>query len=216
MSKDFTELFDEWSERYDETVAGGDEEYREVFDGYDRILEEVASRVSGTVLEFGVGTGNLTEKLLRRGCAVYGIEPSKGMREQALKRQFDMVLAAGDFLRFPLVPEKIDAVASTYAFHHLTDEEKEEAIAIYSGLLGAGGKLVFADTMFEGEEERREIEEAARAAGHVKLLNDLRTEYYTTLNVLEGILVRHGFEVSFYKLNRYVWLMDATKASEEG
>lgn len=213
MSRDFTELFDEWSEHYDETVAGNDEEYREVFEGYERILEEVATRVSGKVLEFGVGTGNLTEKLVRRGSVVYGVEPSRGMREQVLKRGLGFQLLQGDFLDFPEIPAPVDAIVSTYAFHHLTDGEKDAAIALYSGMLGPGGRIVFADTMFADERERTATEEAARSAGRFHLLNDLQSEYYTTLNVLEKSLTRHGFAVSFQQLNRYVWLVDAVKGS---
>ncbi|QAY67247.1 class I SAM-dependent DNA methyltransferase [Paenibacillus protaetiae] len=211
MGREFTELFDEWSEHYDRTVAGEDEEYREVFDGYDRILEAVAERVSGVIVEFGVGTGNLTEKLLRRSDNIYGIEPSEGMRTQVLKRGLPIVLLDGDFLEFPAVPEPIDAIVSTYAFHHLTDEEKERAIALYSRLLQPGGRIVFADTAFASAEDRLEIEQSAERAGFVNLLQDLRTEYYTSLTVLNKLFTEHRFAVSFTRLNRYVWLMEAVK-----
>ncbi len=44
------------------------------------ILEDVVNKSFGNVLEFGVGTGNLTNKLLLAGRTVYGIEPSREMR----------------------------------------------------------------------------------------------------------------------------------------
>ncbi|NIK70951.1 MULTISPECIES: class I SAM-dependent methyltransferase [unclassified Paenibacillus] len=211
MGREFTALFDEWSESYDRTVAGEDVEYREVFAGYDRILEAVAERVSGTIVEFGVGTGNLTEKLLKRSDKVYGIEPSEGMRREVSKRGLPIRLLDGDFLEFPELPERIDAIVSTYAFHHLTDAEKDQAIALYSQLLAPGGRVVFADTSFANAEERHEIEQSALEAGFPNLYNDLRTEYYTSLDVLNKLFTNHGFTVGFTRLNRYVWLLEAVK-----
>lgn len=211
MGTEFIGLFDEWSERYDETVAGHDEQYKEVFEGYGDILDAVAARAAGTVVEFGPGTGNLTAKLLARGLKVYAIEPSEGMRSRFADRGLAAALLEGDFLRYPEIAEPVSTIVSTYAFHHLTDEEKERAIGQYAGWLGKGGRIVFADTAFADVEEKDAIEADALASGYGRLLHDLRTEYYTTLSVLESIFNRHGFSVTFSRLNRYVWLMDAVK-----
>jgi len=214
MGTEFVGLFDEWSERYELTVSGHDAQYAKVFEHYDDILEAVASRAYGTVLEFGPGTGNLTEKLVRAGRKVYAVEPSAGMRAQFQKRALDAVLLEGDFLHFPAVGDPVDSIVSTYAFHHLTDVEKDEAVELYSRLLRPGGKIVFADTMFADEEARRSAEWAAQKAGHTLLLNDLQTEYYTLLPAMKRIFEKHGFTSSFSRLNRYVWLMEAVKNAE--
>ncbi|AJY76900.1 class I SAM-dependent DNA methyltransferase [Paenibacillus beijingensis] len=211
MGREFVSLFDQWSEEYDRTVSGHDEQYREVFEHYGDILEAVASRSFGTVVEFGAGTGNLSEQLLRRGLKVYGVEPSQGMRAQIQKRNLDFVLLDGDFLHFPPIPEQVNSIVSTYAFHHLTDEEKEQALSIYSTLLGKGGKIVFADIAFRDEQDREKTEAYIAEKGHFDLLQDLQTEYSTTLDRLKSMFNRHGFSVSFGKLNRYVWLMEAAK-----
>ena len=71
MGREFIELFEEWSEYYDDTVSGHDEEYREVFKDYEQILERVVGRAKGHVLEFGVGTGNLTVLLLQAGSSCH-------------------------------------------------------------------------------------------------------------------------------------------------
>lgn len=85
MGREFLGLFEQWAESYDRSVEGGDEQYRDVFAGYDRILNTVADKAGRVVLEFGVGTGNLTKKLLERGKTVYGIEPSAPMRKKQRK-----------------------------------------------------------------------------------------------------------------------------------
>ncbi|MDM5315777.1 class I SAM-dependent methyltransferase [Fictibacillus sp. b24] len=211
MGREFIDLFDEWSSSYDETVSGDDQEYKEVFHKYDEILEAVVQRSGNVVLEFGVGTGNLSEKLLKSGKTVIGIEPSKGMREKAVKRNPDLKLYDGDFLSFPTFDQEIDTVVSTYAFHHLTDDEKDKAIGQYSQLLKKDGKIVFADTAYLHEVDKKERHEKVKSQGYLNLLKDLQTEYYTTLGVLEDIFKNYDFDVSFEKLNEYVWLMEAVK-----
>jgi putative AdoMet-dependent methyltransferase len=211
MGREFIDLFDDWADHYELTVQGQDKEYMEAFQGYDAILDAVAERAYGTVLEFGAGTGNLTEKLLKRGASVYAVEPSVGMRGKFEKRGLEAVLLDGDFLQFPSIPDQLDTIVSTYAFHHLTDAEKEQAIASYSTLLGAGGQIIFADTVFQNEEVRKQFESDAEQAGYLKLLHDLQSEYYTTLDVLEKICKHYGLSVTFQPLNRYVWLMHARK-----
>ncbi|WP_160155742.1 class I SAM-dependent methyltransferase [Geobacillus sp. TFV-3] len=212
MGREFLNLFEQWAESYDRSVEGYDEQYRDVFAGYDRILSTVADKAGQVVLEFGVGTGNLTKKLLERGKQVYGIEPSAPMRKKAAEKLSGRaVILDGDFLQFPTPPEPIDTIASTYAFHHLTDAEKDEALAKYSQLLHPGGKIVFADTAFRDKEAFRRAIEEARTRGFHDLADDLEREYYTTLDVLESLFSKHGFSVSFAQQNAFVWVMEAVK-----
>jgi len=212
MGREFLDLFERWAESYDQSVEGDDEQYRDVFAGYDRILSTVADKVGQVVLEFGVGTGNLTKMLLERGKTVYGVEPSALMRKKAAEKLGGQaVIMDGDFLQFPLPPEPIDTITSTYAFHHLSDAEKDKAIAKYSQLLRAGGKIVFADTAFRDKAAFRQAVEAARARGFHDLADDLEREYYTTLDVLATMFANHGFSVSFAQQNAFVWMMEAVK-----
>ncbi|UYZ23787.1 class I SAM-dependent DNA methyltransferase [Mesobacillus jeotgali] len=214
MGREFIPLFDDWAEFYEDTVSGNDLEYKEVFENYDKILQTVALRSNGTVLEFGVGTGNLTEKLISLGRVVYGVEPSKAMRAKTKARFTDLHLYDGDFINFPDLPGKVDSIVSTYAFHHLSNEEKDTALKLYSKLLGDQGKIVFADTAFVNEEHREERHRIVKEQGHENLLADLKREYYTTLEILERLFEKNGFQVSFEKMNSYVWLMEAVKVSK--
>ncbi|HHW36697.1 MAG TPA: class I SAM-dependent methyltransferase [Bacillales bacterium] len=211
MGREFIKLFDEWAESYDNTVVGHDEEYKDVFEGYDEILEEVASKVNGTVIEFGVGTGNLSKKLLEKGHNVIGIEPSKEMRAMAKQKAPTLSLLDGDFLNLPDLHVKINAIVSTWAFHHLTDEEKNVAIKKYSLLLEKGGKVVFADTVYESLDAKHAIIEDAEQKGYKNLVDDLNREYYTMKDVLREQFTEHGFYVTFKQLNKFVWLIEAEK-----
>ncbi|MGD6779609.1 class I SAM-dependent methyltransferase [Sutcliffiella horikoshii] len=212
MGREFVELFNDWANYYDATVSGKDQEYAEVFRGYDDILKDVASKALSPVVEFGVGTGNLTAELLKQGKKVYAIEPSKTMREKAAEKLPQTVsIEDGDFLSFPEPADQVQSIVSTYAFHHLTDGEKEEAVAYYGKLLDKGGKIVFADTVFENDDAYRATIEQAEKHTFLNLANDLKTEYYTTISVLTDIFEKHGFEVEYQRFNHFVWVMEATK-----
>ncbi|WP_391117074.1 class I SAM-dependent DNA methyltransferase [Psychrobacillus sp. L3] len=211
MGREFVEIFDEWAYSYDASVSGEDPEYRDVFEGYETILSEVAKRVSGTVIEFGTGTGNLTAKLIEAGISVIGIEPNTKMRQVTADRFPAINIIDGDLLQFNVVTENIDAIVSSYVFHHLTDEEKGEALKTYAKLLPANGKVVFADTVFitDGAKNEQIIKERNR--GFHNVADDLEREYYTTIPTLTKLFDDAGFQVSFLKMNDFVWLMDATK-----
>ncbi|WP_078379605.1 class I SAM-dependent methyltransferase [Sutcliffiella halmapala] len=212
MGREFVELFNDWANYYDATVSGKDKEYAEVFRGYDDILEDVASKAIGPVLEFGVGTGNLTNTLLKKGHKVFGVEPSKTMREKAAEKlPATFSLQDGDFLSFPTPSEQVQSIVSTYAFHHLTDTEKAEAIQYYGNLLEKGGKIVFADTVFENKEAFKATIEQAEKHEFLNLAKDLSTEYYTTMDVLQEIFQKNGFTVEFQRFNHFVWVMEAIK-----
>ncbi|WP_270179386.1 class I SAM-dependent DNA methyltransferase [Alkalihalobacillus sp. CinArs1] len=211
MGREFIDLFERWADSYDTTVSGQDEEYRDVFKGYTQILASVAHASVGNVLEFGVGTGNLTAILLDKGLSVTGVEPSKAMRDKAKERFPKLTLLDGDFLDYPELEHSVQTIVSTYAFHHLTDTEKEEAIHKYSQLLSENDKIVFADTAFQNEDARTKMHEKVKSQGYLNLLQDLQTEYYTTIPVLEELFKKNGFEVAFTQLNDFVWLIEAVK-----
>ncbi|KAB2330135.1 methyltransferase domain-containing protein [Cytobacillus depressus] len=211
MGREFLEVFEKWATSYDETVKGVDLEYREVFKGYQTILEQVADLSFGHVLEFGAGTGNLTEKLVEKGRLVTAIEPSHAMREIALEKLSGKAsILDGDLLDFPSIAP-VDTIVSTYAFHHLTDEEKAKAISIYSNILKTGGKIVFADTMYPSNIEYEQAIQNAKAANFLALAEDLQTEYYSTIPYLQRILEENGFFVTFHRCNDFVWIMNAVK-----
>lgn len=209
MPEQFNELFDRWAASYDDTVHGSDVEYREVFKNYETILETIANRSHGFVIEFGVGTGNLTKKLLDKGLEVVGIEPSGNMRMIAQFKLPQATIQKGNFLSFPSPDKKVDTIVSSYAFHHLTDSEKEQAIRQYSELLNEGGKLVFGDTIFENEDAKAAAYHQAKEKQYHRLADDLSTEFYTTIPRLTLILENHGFTTDFERMNDYVWLMEA-------
>ncbi|MFZ3577347.1 class I SAM-dependent DNA methyltransferase [Virgibacillus sp. DJP39] len=211
MGREFIKLFEDWADSYDSSVSGEDPQYAAVFQHYDKILDEVARYSSGNVMEFGVGTGNLTLKLLKNSEKVFGIEPSSAMRKIAAEKLPELSLYEGDFLSFPRFDDKMDTVVSTYAFHHLTDTEKDKAISGFTKLLTDKGKVVFADTMFESVVAKEAIITAAEEKGYKDLVEDLNREYYPYISTLQELFEKNDFHVSFKRMNTFVWLVIAKK-----
>lgn len=211
MGREFVDIFDGWYHSYDASVAGEDPEYRDVFEGYDEILNAVTSKVIGTILEFGTGTGNLTAKLIDAGHQVIGIEPNTVMRRLTADRFPSIEVKDGDLIDFETGGKTIDSIVSSYVFHHLTDEEKGIALKKYAQLLPINGKVVFADTTFITEDAKQAQIDKERARNFNNVADDLEREYYTTLPVLMKLFQEAGFEVTIKQLNDFVWLMDATK-----
>lgn len=212
MGREFIDLFDGWASSYDQTVSGEDVEYKEVFAHYDDILNAVVDYTNGpNVIEFGVGTGNLTKKLINRGHSVIGIEPSSEMLKIAQIKVPDAKVHDGDFIDFPKPQVPVQSIVSSYAFHHLTDEEKDVAIGKYSSILEKGGRIVFADTVFETKASKRRAIETAIASHYNNLADDLSVEYYSDIPTLQAICKKYHFEVMFEQKNKYVWVMVAEK-----
>ncbi|SHM49873.1 class I SAM-dependent DNA methyltransferase [Gracilibacillus kekensis] len=211
MGREFLEVFEEWASSYDEAVTGHDPQYRDVFEGYDTILSEVAQLSIGKVMEFGVGTGNLTEKIVAKGLAVVGVEPSAPMRQLAKEKLPQLELFEGDFLDYPLPKEQVDTIVSTYAFHHLTKEEKNIAITKFHSLLTDGGRVVFADTVYEDKQAEKLIKQEASRKEYYDLLEDLNREYYPYLEELQQLFKQNGFSFEAKQRNKFVWLFIAKK-----
>lgn len=210
----FNELFDKWASSYDDTVYGTDNEYIEVFENYDLILKTIQENINDKkerlVLEIGVGTGNLLKNLYENGFNVIGIEPSVEMRKVSIKKLPNVKILNGHFLDIPL-DYKFDAIVSSYAFHHLTYEEKKKAIKYLDGLLNDNGKIVISDTMFESKEYKNSLYKHVEKSNAFNLLNDLKTEFYEYLQDILILFTELNYYVEAKKINKYVWVITAYK-----
>lgn len=72
---DYTRLFDTWAQHYDAPVTSTNGDFP--FGGYERILGAVVTQAEVKpgmrVLDLGIGTGNLTQRFVAWGCAVWGV-----------------------------------------------------------------------------------------------------------------------------------------------
>ncbi|ADB60590.1 Methyltransferase type 11 [Haloterrigena turkmenica DSM 5511] len=145
--EDHATRFDEKAGEYDESKS---DEYRACA---NLVIEHAAPEVDDVVLDLGTGTGAIALALAPDADRVVGRDISEGMMEEAEQKADDEGLENLEFeygtFREPEYDGPVDVVTSNFAMHHLSDDEKREAIDVIAGL--EPRKFVLGDVMFFGE-----------------------------------------------------------------
>jgi len=149
-------LFDKWAANYDSSV-GGD---AGLFAGYEDTLDETARLAEASagmrVLDIGIGTGGLAERLARCGADVWGIDISTEMLKACAEKFPQFRLEKGDFLHIPFDSSQFHRVVSSFALHHVQPGDYESVIGEVLRVLAPGGRFVLTDFMFASQSTRRE------------------------------------------------------------
>lgn len=161
--------FDLWADGYDRSVGVSDEENSYPFAGYRDVLgtifQTIMKKQNPTVLDIGFGTGTLTTKLYEHGCTIYGQDFSPRMVALASEKMPGAHLYQGDFSQGfvpPLRQRRYDFIVSTYALHHLPDQQKVPFLHALLDLLRENGAILIGDVAFAA---RDELERCRQAAG---------------------------------------------------
>jgi len=100
---------------------------------------------SGSILDVGCGTGALALRLAEEGYEVSGVDVSRGMLRECVKKGFNRVSLA-ESNNMPFVTDSFDLVMSVAAFHHLGSRENiAAAIAEMFRVCRPGGKILIWD-----------------------------------------------------------------------
>lgn len=148
-------VFDNWAENYNDAV--NEEEFP--FAGYKQVLDTVASKVltrkGASVLDFGIGTGQLARRFYEAGHPVTGIDFSEEMLQIARQSMPMAELIAADFTS--AMPKEIngfgfDFIVMTYAFHHIPYQQQASFLSKLSGYLNADGQILIGDILFPSQQ----------------------------------------------------------------
>lgn len=152
--------FDLWSKDYDKTVQLLEESNEYPFAGYKEVLNTVYRTIKEcggkTILDIGFGTGILSKRLYDEGVEIYGIDFSEEMINASKKKMPNAKLFQFDFTKgLPKVldGQKFDFIVTTYAIHHLTNEEKPSFINLLKSRLTPKGKILIGDVAFETKKD---------------------------------------------------------------
>jgi SAM-dependent methyltransferase len=140
--------FDEYAPDYDDSQDSP--EYRACV---SLVVEHARPHADDTVLDLGCGTGAIGLALADDAGRVVGRDISEGMLERAREKAAERGIETVDFgegsFREPNVGESVDIVVSNFAMHHLSDDEKREAVDVVTDL--GARRFVLGDVMFFGE-----------------------------------------------------------------
>lgn len=148
--------FDLWADGYDKSVQLSAENNEYPFAGYKDVLNTiyniVRTKEKAKVLDIGFGTGILAKKLYDDGYEIYGIDFSQRMIDISREKMPLAKLIQYDFSKG--LPEKLkdiqfDYIVSTYAMHHLEDEDKIKFIKKLENHLSKEGKIIIGDIAFK-------------------------------------------------------------------
>lgn len=204
--------FDNWAETYDRSIDAvkGKEG---IYLSYDKLLELVTDKTSeeahegDLVLDIGIGTGNLTEKLLSKKLNVMGVDQSRNMLCAVKKKMPQLKVRLGDFMNLPFENNTFERIATTYAFHHLKDHEKVIALEEMLRVLKVNGRIVIGDMMFESDRERTRLM-SLMTENEIEEVND---EYYSNIEHLKTTVESFGCTLKSTQVDKICWVVEIIK-----
>ncbi|WP_435182724.1 class I SAM-dependent methyltransferase [Halobellus sp. EA9] len=145
---------EEHAERFSEAAASydDDQDSAEYLACADLVVEHADPGPDDVVLDLGTGTGAIALALAPAAKRVVGRDISEGMLDQAREKAAEMGIENAEFgegrFRAPNYDGPVDIVTSNFAMHHLSDDEKREAIGVIADL--DPRRFVIGDVMFFG------------------------------------------------------------------
>lgn len=119
----------------------------------DRLLAIADPRAADACVDLGAGTGFVALALAPLVDSVLAVDISPVMAEDLAKRAAQAGLenvrtGVADLRTFQLPAASADLVVSSYALHHLRNDDKRALAAAAARWLRPGGRIVIADMMF--------------------------------------------------------------------
>lgn len=207
---------------HDPLAAGYDLDVRDeaqlVRAGYDEALNWVArtaSRLEGlSVLELGTGSGNLATRLTnyRELTCVDISEKMMELAKHKLSHANNVEYTISDLLQFFDVTDKtFDCIVSTYAIHHLTEDEKMFLFEKIYFHLNAGGSFICGDVMFENEQAKQDLLKKYIEEDIQQVIHDIHDEFFWDLSAARKKWQSLGGKVEVKRFSELSWGIHATK-----
>jgi ubiquinone/menaquinone biosynthesis C-methylase UbiE len=182
-------------------------DFRDIKAESNRVLDLLAIKEGDTIIDFGSGTGTFAIEAARRGARVHAVDISQAMLTLA-KAKADQERVSGiefhhaGFLTYEHPEDSVDAVVTTFAFHHLPDFWKGIALSRIHRMLKPSGHFYLHDVIIEAGDSLanivRFIDRQGEAGGDF-LREDaeghFRDEYSTYDWVMDGLFSRVGFSI---------------------
>ncbi|WP_025026448.1 MerR family transcriptional regulator [Caldalkalibacillus mannanilyticus] len=160
-------------------------------------------------LDIGTGTGNLAGSFLAAGIDMAGIDQSKEMLKHCQQKFPHLETKLGNFLAIPYLDHSFDFVVTSYALHHLTDEQKLFALVEMKRVLKPHGRICIVDLMFENEKKRIEHLDKLRGEGHEEVIAEIEDEYFADRSILLNWFEQNGYLTKMQQLSELLHILYA-------
>ena len=126
-----------------------------------RLIAIAGPGAADVSVDLGAGTGFVALALAPLAGSVLAVDISPVMAESLAARAAqaglgNVTTVVADLRTFRMPPGSVDLVVSSYALHHLRDEDKRTLAAEAARWLRPGGRIVVADMMFGRGTTRRD------------------------------------------------------------
>lgn len=185
--------FDQLAPIHDQEVSANGLKYKDYGQALDWIVKWAAPIPGEKGLDIGAGTGNLAGMLLAKGTEMTAVDQSKQMLRLCQSKFPNMETKLGNFLALPFLDGNFDFAVSSFAFHHLTDTQKQLAIVEMRRVLKPHGRICIADYMYPNERMKPQDEHRSGQTPDYPLLTDLigwleQRDYFTKHHQINELL----------------------------
>jgi putative AdoMet-dependent methyltransferase len=204
--------FDRQAEFHDELVYNDQQEFNQhpsYAIALQTILDWVNPHKGEKGLDIGTGTGNLAGLFLERGIEMCGIDQSKEMLRQCQRKFPSLETKLGNFLAIPYLDHSFDFAVTSYALHHLTDEQKLLALNEISRILKPHGRICIVDLMFEDELQRAVYLDKLEQEGKHNILSMIENEFYSNRSKLLEWFEDHDYVTKVKQMGELVHIIYA-------
>lgn len=201
--------FDSWAEDYDVRISRSATDGLDLFKSYDKVLDRVfilskeGLKDNGSVLDIGAGIGKLASKYIEEGIAITALDQSHEMLLKAKSTNPKLTIRVGDFLKLPFESNAFDRVVTTYALHHLDEDEKVYALGEMLRVLKDDGMIIIGDMMFKDYEHRNEFLKKLDKKD-VKAVED---EYYTNIKSFGDVINKNSLLYSVEQIDEIIHIL---------
>ena len=214
--------FDRWAENYDADIRNAEADGNWMYKNYTAILGQVVATIEKKwpnkdikLIDIDAGTGNLTQLFHLKEYQITGIEPSDKMISQFKAKLPSVERRKGHFCDIPLPDNSVDAIVSTYAWHHLTPREKEQSITEMARVCRENSSTVIADLMFLDEASRVKILHNLTTNDQVSIIEAIEDEYYADINHVSKCYRRLAYDVKSTQMTDFVWIIHAYRSVQK-
>lgn len=201
--------FDQQAEIHDQLVYQ-DQEFS-FHPRYDEALQRIVHLIDPKPgeqgLDIGAGTGNLVQLLHQRNARMTAIDQSKEMLAKCKEKNPTVETKLGNFLAIPYLDHSFDFIVTSYAFRHLSEEQKQLAIDEMKRVLKPQGRIALLDLMYMDEQDQERIQHMLYENNQGHIVRELESKCLAYVNNVVQQFKNLGMQTKTYQLDHMLHLI---------